>query len=272
MLGDAITAEAFRIRRNGGVLFWGFIAVPLGVLLFNLLLDSWMRLHLRLPLTLDMGRQIVGGVGLTQSAFFQVFYAAAAASLFAADYRWETWRLITPRNSRANLIAARFIVFGAAAAASLVLLGAAALIQCLYAAAIGGAALTAPQEPFLVPLLGSFLTGWCELMVLAGIVAVIAIVFRAAMGALMTAMVFSFGQWIAMAVIHPWQATAGWYVALPRLSAYVLRAWVTGQELAPGIAAHGVQALTAALSLAGWMAVLAALAVGLFQRQELARE
>ncbi len=272
MLGDAIAAEAWRLRRNGGVLFWGFVAVPLGVLLFNLMLDSWIALHMRLPVTLVLGRQVIGGVALTQSAFFQVFYAAAAASLFAADYRWETWRLITPRNARANLILARFAVFGAAAAASLALMGLAALVQCLYGVLIGSAALAAPQGSFLLPLLGAFTIGWCELMVLAGVVAVIAILFRASLGALMAAMAFSVGQWVAMAIIHPWAAPLSWYAAMPRLSAYILRAFATGQDLAPGIAANGLQVSAAALSLLGWMLLLGGCAVGLFQRQELARE
>jgi ABC-2 type transport system permease protein len=272
MLADAIAAEAYRLRRNGGVMFWGFAAVPLGILAFNLMLNTWIALHMRLPVRLDLGQQLIGGVALTGSAFFQVFYAAAAASLFAADYRWETWRLITPRNSRANLILARFAVFGAAAAISLVLLGMAALLQCLYGAMIGSAALILPQGPFLLPLLGTFIVGWCELMVLAGIVAVIAILFRAALGALMTAMAFSFSQWVAMAIIHPWAVPLSWYAALPRLSAYVLRAFVTGQELAPGIAASSLQASVATLSLLGWMLLLGGCAVGLFQRQELARE
>ena len=272
MLGDAIAAEAFRVRRAGGVLFWGFLAVPLSILLFNLLLDTWIRLHRHMPVALDIGRQMVSGVGLTQSAFFQVFYAAAAATLFAADYRWETWRLITPRNSRVNLILARFIVYGAATAVSLVLLAVVALVQSLYAAAIGSVVLNPPQGPFVLPLLGTALVGWCELMVLGGIVAVIAIAFRAATGALMTAMVFSFGQWIAMALIHPWEATPGWYAALPRLSAYVLRAFVTGQDLAPGIGANAAQAGLAAVCLLGWMVLVGACALGLFQTQELARE
>lgn len=272
MLGDAIAAEAFRVRRNGGILFWGFAAVPMGALAFNLMLETWISLHMRLPVALDLGRQIIGGVGMTQSAFFQVFFAAAAASLFAADYRWETWRLITPRNSRANLILARFALYGAATAVSLALMGLAALVQCLYGALIGSTALVPPQGPFLLPLLGTFLTGWCELMVLGGIVAVIAIAFRAALGALMTAMVFSFSQWLAMAMVHPWMAPLSWYVALPRLSAYVLRAWVTGQDLAPGIPVDGRQAAVATLSLLGWMLLLGGCAVGLFQRQELARE
>jgi len=139
---------------------------------------------------------------------------------------------------------------------------------------IGSAALVPPQGPFLLPLIGTFLTGWCELMVLGGIVAVIAIAFRAALGALMTAMVFAVGQWVAMAMVHPWEAPFSWYAALPRLSAYVLRAFVTGQELAPGIAAGAGQgqAGVAALCLVGWMLLLGGCAVGLFQAQELARE
>lgn len=271
MLADAIAAEIFRLRRSTAVLFWGFLAVPLMALLFNLVLDSWIRLHMNLPAPLDIGRQVIVGIGLTQSAFFQIFYAAAAASLFAADYRWETWRLLTPRNSRANLILARFAVYGGACAASLVLLGLFALIQCLYAAAIGGAVLMAPQ-PFLLPLLGAFLIGWCELMVLGGIVAAIAIATRAATGALMAAMAFCFGQWVLMALLHPWQAAPVWYAALPRLSAYVLRAFVSGQELAPGVAANAAQGGLAALCLLGWMLAALALALGLFQTQELSRE
>jgi ABC-2 type transport system permease protein len=40
-----------------------------------------------------------------------VFSLVAAASLYAGDYRWETWRLISARNGRLNLMLSKVLVF-----------------------------------------------------------------------------------------------------------------------------------------------------------------
>src|SRR5581483_12138693 len=111
MLADAFAAELYKLLRNRSTWFWGFCAAPLGVLLFNLALDTYIKEHMHVLPGLDMGRQIVTALGLAGSSFVQIFFAAGAAAIFAGEYRWESWRLLTPRNSRVNLMAAKFLVY-----------------------------------------------------------------------------------------------------------------------------------------------------------------
>ena len=194
-----------------------------------------------------------------------------AAALFAGEYRWETWRLLTPRNSRRNLLAAKFLVYGLGCAASLAALALAGLLQSFYAAMLGSA-ITAPAAGFASAAALTFLTSLAELLVLGAVAALAAVVSRAMIAALLAAVVFSFAQAIAMALLHPWQAPIKDFVFLPSMCAYLLRAWAAGQEMAPGIGADPAKVLPAAAILAAWIAVAGGVALALFQAQDLPRE
>ena len=134
MLADAVAAEFYKFLRNRSTLLWGFVFVPLATLLFDLALDTYLKLHTRFPPNLNLGQQVVSALALGGSSFLQIFFVTGAAGIFASEYRWETWRLLTPRNSRINLLEAKFIVYAAAAAASLAALGLVAILQTFYAA------------------------------------------------------------------------------------------------------------------------------------------
>lgn len=271
MLADAIRAEAYKFLRNRGALFWGFCAPPMAFLFFNLALTTYLNMRMRLPESVDIGRQVLQALGLGGSSFFQIFFVAGAASLFASEYRWETWRLQTPRNSRFNLLLAKFTVYGGGVALSLLGLGLGAFLNAIYAAAFG-AVPAAPGADFPLAATGVFLATWAELLVLGAFTALVAVASRAVIGALMAGICFSFAQGIAMAIIHPWEAPLRWLGALPSMDAYLLRAWITGQEIALGIAADPARALTAMAILAAWLLLAGGLALACFQRQDLPRE
>jgi ABC-2 type transport system permease protein len=52
----------------------------------------------------DLGQSLVDAAGALAHPAVLAFLLIGAATVFAGDYRWETWRLITARNSRPNLI------------------------------------------------------------------------------------------------------------------------------------------------------------------------
>src|ERR1700712_5670748 len=100
MISDAIAAETYKFWRNRSALFWGFCFVPLAVLLFNLGLQTWLKLHnsgvmqaimvsAGHRMSVNWGSQILHSLSLSGSSFAQIFYAVGAASLFASEYRWE---------------------------------------------------------------------------------------------------------------------------------------------------------------------------------------
>lgn len=143
MLADAIRSEAYRLSRNRTVLSWSLIFVPVVVLAFSIggaFFDAKVeRMAEQLPpqlaaanSVLDLGAAVVSAAGQLANPALLAFLLIGAATIFAGDYRWETWRLITARNSRANLI------LGKAGAVKLMTLT--GLLLFLIAALIGALA------------------------------------------------------------------------------------------------------------------------------------
>ena len=271
MLADAVAAEFAKFLRQRGGLFWGFCAVPLVVLAFNLVLDTWIGTRTPVPVALDLGRQVVNALGLGGNNLFQIFFIAGAVAIFSGEYRWETWRLLTPRNSRANLLIAKFVVYAGLAALSLLALALAGAVHTLYAAILG-AQIALPGPAFAPQAIGTFLASWGELLVLGFVAALIATLTRAMIGPLIATISFAFAQSMAMLVLGAATAKLHWFAAFPGLSAWYVRAWITGAEIAPGIYPDAARALPAALFVTGWIGVLAAAALAAFQHQDLTRE
>jgi len=271
MLADAVAAETYKLLRQRGGLFWGFCAVPLAVLAFNLALDTWIGTNSPLPVVLDLGQQVVNALGMGGNSLFQIFFTAGAVAIFSGEYRWETWRLLTPRNSRANLLTAKFIVYAVLTALSLLALGLAGAVHTLYAALLGGT-IALPDASFPLLAIGTFLASWGELLVLGFVAALIATLTRAMIGPLIATISFAFAQSMAMLALGAATAKLHWFAVFPGLSAWYVRAWITGSEIAPGITAEATRALPAALFVLCWIGLLTAAALAAFQRQDLTRE
>jgi len=283
MISDAIAAEAYKFWRNRSAVFWGFCFVPLAVLLFNLGLQTWLKLHHSGAMqaiivsaghrtSVNLGPQILRSLSLSGSSFAQIFYAVGAASFFASEYRWETWRLITPRNSRFNLWSAKFVVYAAACAASLIVLAIVGILHTLYGAVLTGGSLTTPDLDIWSSAVITFLSSWAELLILGAFVGLVAAVSRAMIGALLAGIVFSFAQTVAMAFVHPWEAPLRDFAILPSMSAYIVRAWAAGQPIAPDVYVNTDKLLPSVLFLAMWIAAIAGAGAMLFQHQDLPRE
>jgi ABC-2 type transport system permease protein len=283
MLADAVGSESYKLVRNYGALFWGFCAAPLGVLGFNLFFATYLAMRnsgvstaLRLSAgfagKIELGPQIIHGLSLGGSSFVQIFYITGAAALFAGEYRWETWRLLVPRNSRFNLLAAKFIVYALASAISLIGLGAVEALLGLYNSVLIGIPPAGLSLGFAPEALNVFLASWAELLVMGAFTALVAVTTRSMMGALLTGIFFSFAQGVGMAVVHPWEAPLRDFAYLPSMSAYLLRAWASGSEIAPGVMADPAKLVPAALFLLAWIGLLAGAAAAWFQGQDLSRE
>jgi len=283
MFADAFAAERLRLLRARGVLFWGFLFVPLFGVVAGLINGLFMRAMLsqaggvaREPV--DLAQQAIDAVNGANFFLVQLFFMIAAASILAGDYRWETWRLLTPRNTRANLILAKLAAFGAAAAVGLLLLALGGVLAGLIGAALTGAPMAFARDgalPFLQQLAGGLAVSWLEMMALAGVAACLAVLTRAGLAA----MLVPIAVWILQAFVvsqararfaDPNDPPLAWLAALPALCADTLRAAVT--SVADPLPAPPQGALAALLFLILWVAGLAALAVVLFQRQDLTRE
>lgn len=116
MLADAIRSETWRLLHNRTAMFWSIVFVPVislvlaigGFLFLQSKMDGAIQtLPPELKLNaraVDLGQSLVDAAGALAHPAVLAFLLIGAATVFAGDYRWETWRLITARNSRPNLI------------------------------------------------------------------------------------------------------------------------------------------------------------------------
>ena len=271
MLADAIAAERFRLLRDRTALFWGFGFMPLVGFFLAIGGDLFVRNIVKRPFpgaSIDLAGQVIRALENGASTMAALFLMIGAASILAGDYRWETWRLRTPRNSRVNLLAAKLIVIGEAIMWSLVLTVVLTLVAAVIGAAINGKAIVASALG-LSEIAGVFVVTWLEAMSLAALAACVAVVARSPMAAVVVCLVVRFVQSIlagalGMAPDPTWKA-----LAIPAYAADLLRAFVSAPSHA---AMDGGPAGWALLVLLSWIAALTAGAVLLFQRQDLTRE
>jgi ABC-2 type transport system permease protein len=274
MLADAISAERFRLMRDRSALFWGFLFVPLASLGMSLAGDLFMHAVFKRALpnaAIDIGGKAMSAVAGAGSPWVVLFLLIGAAAILGGDYRWETWRLITPRNRRSNILLAKLLVFGEATAWSLLLMAAASALGGLVGAMIHRSALASPAagSAYLSQFAGVFVIVWLQLMVLGALVACVAVAARSTMGAVVAGLVATVVQSIAAGLQGFNPAPTLKSLAIPTYAADQLKAYVTAPAgFRPDAQPAGVGL---ALILA-WLVVLTGAAVLLFQRQDLTRE
>lgn len=273
MLADALAAEAFKLRRNRTALFWGFLFVPLVALLTGVGVELWFRgavVRSGVVPSLDLARAALKTVADAGSPFTQLFLLVAGATVFGGDYRWETWRLLTPRNTRANLLAAKALVLAAATAATIALIA----IAGITASLVGALARQAPAvwtagPDFGLHLGGLFLVSWLQVLQPLAVGGLVAVVSRSILAAVVAPVVLGVVQALLMSQLGPGDFAAPplWaLLGLPGVAVEILRAGIGGAQIPGGTVG------AAAAALAGWVVLPIAAAVAVFQRQDLSRE
>ncbi|MBI1682665.1 ABC transporter permease subunit [Caulobacter hibisci] len=268
MLADAFAAERFRLLRDRGALFWGVVFAPAAGLVLSIGGELFARRLMKgapvIPVDLvgRMVKALAGGA----SPITGLFVLILAAAVLAGDYRWETWRLLTPRNGRANLLLAKLATAGVAVAASLLLYALLAAVGGLFSAATSGSPFTAYHGEALSDLAGAFAISWLQLMVLVALAAVVGVVTRSTMGALVVGLVFAFAQSIVASQLREptWKA-----LAIPAFSGDLLK---TALLMPHSVTDDPVPWAAALAVLLAWAIGLSAAALALFQRQDLTRE
>lgn len=287
MLADAFAAERLRFFKARGTLFWSLCFVPIVSVLMGLLQGFTLRMVnikasdqgtrdidlIRTPIAFL--EQAVDAVSGSNFFIMQLFFLIAGSAILAGDYRWETWRFLTPRNTRTNLLLAKLGVFGLAAAIGLALLAVGGIVGSLASAALtgGGVEWAKAGGNTNAQLLGIFGIAWLEMMTVGALAAVVAVATRTGLAALLAPV----GVWIVQGFVlsqitrgfeNPLQPPLQYLLAFPALQADMLKAALTPPD--PGMAAvNWPMALAALLT---WIAALTALAVWQFKRQDLTRE
>ena len=127
MLADSVLSEFYRLMRNRMAVFWSVLFVPLlfvgGGIIFHLVTKSRMEdmtgdlsatgitATTQVKSVEDLGQDLLKIAGIAANGAILVFMLIGASTLYAGDYRWETWRLTSARNSRVNLILGKVGVF-----------------------------------------------------------------------------------------------------------------------------------------------------------------
>ena len=285
LLPDVLRSEAYRLVRNRMAVFWSVFFVPLLFVLGGLIYH-WVNkskaaelaaatnlpadLLASAPVNLMDGLGV--GVGAMANGAVLVFMLIGAATLYAGDYRWETWRLTSARNSRVNLVLGKVAVFKLAALATMATFLIAGLIFSLTEALIYGKSLTIDPEGFEA---GQFvllvLLAWVRIVQYAMIALLTAVVTRSLLASLFVPVVIGFAQSLLGGPGLPllgWEPTQ-WQaqLLLPGLAYDTLKATIAG---APG-QPDGL-ALKAIVSLTLWTLAPLAAAIAWFGRQDLSKE
>ena len=286
MLADAIRAESYRFSLNRVLVFISVLLTPilfaLGGVLFHWVTKTngekaAQAANLTLPAAteaVNLGDAFGFAAANCANGFVLICVLIAAATLYAGDYRWETWRLISARNDRMSLILAKVGVVKIVAIVSSLFFLLASFVFMLAQAVVyerglsfsvaggdvGGIALT-------------WLLSYIRIVqfTLVGLLA--AVMTRSLLAALIVPWALGFlqsifGQ-IAPALLG--MDTAGWtlQLLLPGLAYDTLKDAVAGTLVAPMTPAT---VWKAGLGLGLWTVVPLVGALVWFKRQDLSKE
>lgn len=284
MLIDAIRAEGYRVTKNRVQLFLGVLFTPLlfalGGIAFHIFtkgkgdeMAAKAGLNVAAAAPVNMADALGFGASYAANGVLMIFVLIVAAGIYAGDYRWETWRLISARNDRISLIlgkvgVVKLIALAATAAfliASLVFFAAQAIVY---------------QRPMIFSLDGGhtgqfgllWLLAWVRVVQFTLIALLTAVMSRSMMAALFVPWALGFVQSIlgqAMGMFgwepHMWAPL----LLLPGLDYDTLKMAIV-QGGAPAAAAESTMRALVGLGL--WTVIPLAGALAWFQRQDLSKE
>lgn len=290
MLVDAIRAEGFRLSRNRTALFWSLAFVPIlsvaiGALTnfvlkgseTKLLGDANMPPEVREALTrgtLDMGEALVSAAGNLANPLVLLFVLIGAATLYAGDYRWETWRLITARNSRVNLLLAKLAVVALLALAAMGFMLVASVIENLIKAAVFERTLTfSLTGEMAAHFLGFAGLSWLRILQFAMMGMLAAVVTRSLLAALFVPLVFGIAQFFTPQMLGPMGVMPDAWLSVmvnPGAATDAVQAAIAGGVRASSLPDGLLPKAWVSLTL--WTLVPVAGALAWFRRQDLSKE
>ncbi len=276
MIAQALASEWLKLSKNRWTMFWAWGFIPALALLTGILIETFSRttpggaiLGAAAPVSATLD-----GLGAYGNVVVRLFPIAGAATLFAGEYRWETWRAILTRNGRTAIMLAKLCVFAVAAAISILLCGAAGLLTGLYEGALFGNFIwpSVGASAVILALRVGFAASFLQLMATVGVVMLIAMLSRSMIAAIIGGVgVFLVCDLLSVYMRVRLPSASEIMALLPNIAGEALR------QLASGIAgdpdALGLHlALPGAAALTLCCVVLSAAAIYLFRRQDLSRE
>ena len=290
MLVDATRAEGFRLSKNRTALLWSLLFVPIISLAIGavtnfvlkgaetkILGDEKMPPELKAALAggaLDMGDALVTAAGSLANPLVLLFVLIGAATLYAGDYRWETWRLISARNSRVNLLLAKLAVVALLALAAMGFMLVGGVLENLIKAAVFERTLT-----FTVTgekagqFLGSFALSGLRIIQFTMMGMLAAVVTRSLLAALFVPLVVGVAQFFTPQMLMSMGVMPDAWLAVlanPGASFEAIQTAMSGGQGAAALP-DGLL-LKAWLSVGLWTLLPPAGALAWFSRQDLSKE
>lgn len=282
MLSDAISSEAYKFLQNRWTAFWSYGFAP--ALTFVVTMGVYLFMMANVPAELraqpqDLsGQLMLAAIGTKSPPYFvaMLFSMLGAAVIFAGDYRWETWRLIAPRNSRGNLIGSKIIVATLAIVAVMLLLILVNVLLTLISAVLNGAPITwtlGGQEKYWLILISLFFVSCLQLIQASALVALAAVLTRSLIGALLAPVFVGVVQLSIQGVVQAQPDIPLYqFLLLPGLGADVLRQHIGGATLFGQQTVSPEEAREALAGLLLWIALGFGGAYALFRKQDLSKE
>jgi len=287
MLVDAIRAEGFRLSKNRTALFWSVLFVPLITLAIGTITQLVLKANEAklladpeappgLKMMMQTGGELDLAQGLVQAASnlagpaVLLFVLIGAATLYAGDYRWETWRLISARNSRINLMLGKLAtVAGLALLAMLFMLVAAVIENFIRASVFDRTVVFGATGEAFAQFAGQFGLSWLRILQFTMMGMLAAAVTRSLLAALFVPLVVGVAQYFSPQILMLMGIMPDAWLAVlfnPASAAETLSAVIGGGEPANGLV------LKAWVSMGLWTLVPLAGALAWFKRQDLSKE
>jgi len=285
MLVDALRAEAYRFSLNRMQVFVSVVMTPLlfaiGGAFFHYISKSKGdeaadKVGLIIPASatpVNLGDAFAFAASGSANGVILICMLIGAATLYAGDYRWESWRLISARNDRVSLILAKVGVVKLLAIASSLLFLAATFVFLIAQAVVYERSLSFSidgAEAGKAALV--WLLSYVRIVQFTMIALLTAVMSRSLLAALFVPWALGFVQGI-LGTASP---LLGWepqmwlpQLLLPGLAYDTLKAAVAGPLAAPLTDATVWRSLT---GLALWTILPLIGALAWFKRQDLSKE
>ena len=291
MLADAIRAEGYRLSKNRTALFWSVAFVPLITIAIGtitqfvlkanearLMADAeappGLREMLQAGGELDLAQALVQSAGSLANPIVLLFVLIGAATLYAGDYRWETWRLISARNSRPNLLLGKLaVVAGLSLVAMLLMLVTAVIENFIRAAIFDRSVVFGLTGEAFGQFAGQFGLSWLRILQFTMMGMLAAAVTRSLLAALFVPLVMGVAQFFSPQMLTPMGVMPDAWLAMlvnPGSAVDAISAAIAGGERAAALPAGIV--LKAWISLGLWTLLPLAGALAWFKRQDLSKE
>ncbi len=287
MLSDAISSEAYRLWRNKTVLFWAFLFVPFMAFGFDFLTEGFLKPAMMQGMPIpkpDFAKLFLGKLSGAGGFMTVAFVIVGASIIFAADYRWETWRLMAPRNSRVNHILGKLAVLTGVSLITLILVTLFSFFGNWAATLVNHATATTPPAPvewglYAIVVVCLLFTTLLQVLVATGVVALFAVITRSIVGSMLAGLaIYTF---MIVALLTAQQVVTGadplhpdlWRLFLwPEYSAQLLMLHIGGKAMNGQQMIEPNLALAALAALLTWIVAAYGAAATLFQRQDLSKE